>query len=427
MAITTYKAGKRTWLRGARCPICHKDDWCLLSEDHKTALCMRVDHGKDNEKLYGGSLYYLDGNKIEVPSEISNWESQPIASSSHLHVVYSLVADLFGLTNQDQEHLEKKRGLTREQGALRKYFSTDFDTLKKQVSDKKTIWPQLFKEYGLKQDAWKGVPGFYYDKKNKCPVFMTKPGIAIPCRNQYGQITGLQVRVHQEEIAYFVKNISNKQYDVYVKNIDGDAVYSVRNIDNPDKVENGKATGFVQLKHLNLSFEIKSGPKYVWVSSREEYLGTSAQAGTHFAYPDELLLKAKFDQRGYSLVNLWELTDKKVVVTEGLLKSDIAISHLENEGLGNMADVVVAIPGVSFWKKAIDLLVYLEAGRMISAFDQDFKVNKAVKGYMEQLIDYSIDHDLETYLLTWEVGKGIDDVLLTNLPYEDKGWNIFVY
>mgnify|MGYP003092792504 CR=1 FL=1 len=49
------------------------------------------------------------------------------------------------------------------------------------------------------------------------------------------------------------------------------------------------------------------------------------------------------------------------------------------------------------------------------AFDSDFKDNDAVFNYLKQVIGYirQQDKNKDVFVFTWEVGKGLDDFLLS--------------
>ena len=182
------------------CPICGKPDWCLVFADQTKAVCARKIDLDKPQFGSAGTIYDLDPKKTKKVTFEPSWKSQPLASISTLHKVNSLVIDVLGLTKEHVEHLTSaERGLPVETIALRGYASSTKQTRQKQVdttvSHPATIWEKLFVANGLPKDAWRGVPGFYWNENAKCPIFESKDGILIPCRNSWGQIVGFQVRL----------------------------------------------------------------------------------------------------------------------------------------------------------------------------------------------------------------------------------------
>ena len=87
--------------------------------------------------------------------------------------------EVLGLTKDHVKHLTSaERGLSVETIALRGYASSTKQTRQKQVdttvSHPATIWEKLFIANGLPKDAWRGVPGFYWNENAKCPILNQK-------------------------------------------------------------------------------------------------------------------------------------------------------------------------------------------------------------------------------------------------------------
>lgn len=415
---------------GMECPICHKKGWCLLSAKQDTVVCMRTPE-KGRKILFNGYVYSLDENKrtsynlSKLVSPVSE-EQQP---DNIQHKVYSLVIKTLGLNKSDENHLIKVRGLNRKQIRLRGYCSTDRSSLMKQIDGQGTIWEELFKSNGLPKNAWNGVAGFFYDEEHHCPVFQVKSGIAIPCRNQYGQIVGMQIRVNPSDMSYFAK-YSDKRLEgkngklitsVHFDNTTGKLLYRVRLASSPENIiaEGVCKAGekiICHYKGVKFDFKIATSPKYLFATSIGKKHGTIARSLPHFAFSDSVLSKAEFDAEGNGKVDLFKLIDRKsVIITEGLLKGDIIASYLEKTDLSNLgSQLVVAVAGVNVWNKAYYVLDKLKVERIFSAFDQDFETNNSVFDQMERMIDKFIAHKFQTYLLTWSIGKGLDDCILNN-------------
>ena len=60
--------------------------------------------------------------------------------------------------------------------------------------------------------------------------------------------------------------------------------------------------------------------------------------------------------------------------------------------------------------------------RVYLAFDSDFKDNDAVFNYLKQIIGYirQQDKNKEVFVFTWEIGKGLDDFLLSKEALTQK-------
>uniref|UniRef100_UPI003F690349 hypothetical protein n=1 Tax=Streptococcus pluranimalium TaxID=82348 RepID=UPI003F690349 len=427
----TNKKLQFTWFEMVNmpCPVCDKRGWCLINGSYDEVVCMRhIDNSRPRK--INGTPYRLEGEKPAInQDEIDYNEGEKRQADNVQHMVHSLLIRVFGLTQEDKEHMMKERGLTEEQLELRGYFSTSIANLKKQIVNGKSIWEDEFAKMGLPTDAWKGIAGFYFDEKGQCPVFMTKPGIAIPCRNAFGQIVGLQVRISESEIKYFAKGIARYQGRVTFSMTEEGLVYVIRNQENYSVI----ATGIVEDNHVSLpeleiEFDVTKSPKYLFVSSTNMKNGTSAVSVPHYAFADSILAKAEFDYAGNAKYNLLDFMNKKsVILTEGLLKGDIVASYIDDTKFSKLAQVVVSIAGVNVWKKAVKDLETHGLTQVFSAFDQDFEDNEAVYAQMESMIDYLLENGFGTYALSWEVGKGLDDCILADVPESDKGLSIVSY
>ena len=93
-------------------------------------------------------------------------------------------------------------------------------------------------------------------------------------------------------------------------------------------------------------------------------------------------------------------------ITEGPLKADIACLKLKR--------IVLAIPGVACWPKAIPILWQLKTKRVVVALDMDKETNHAVDVYRTQLINRLLEIGFVVYEANWDRKfKGIDDLLVT--------------
>ena len=149
-------------------------------------------------------------------------------------------------------------------------------------------------------------------------------------------------------------------------------------------------------------------------TSSKEY-GCGAKNVPHYAFPDLVLAQARFDNNGNGLVNLVELC-QSVIVTEGLLKGDIIATQVPNTRLEKLGStLVISMAGVNSWKQVAYHLKKTTFARVFLAFDSDFKDNDAVYNYLKRIIEFihQQDKNKQVSVFTWEVGKGLDDFLLS--------------
>ena len=128
-----------------------------------------------------------------------------------------------------------------------------------------------------------------------------------------------------------------------------------------------------------------SNGKYKWLSSADRLNGCSSGTVVHVARPE-----------GYLSDEVW--------ITEVPLKADIASLKLKR--------IVLAIPGVACWSKAIPILWQLKSKNVVVAMDMDKLTNQAVNIYRIQLINRLLEVRFTVYEANWNSEfKGIDDIL----------------
>lgn len=409
------------------CPICGKTDWCMVYADQSRAVCMRIkDATLPSFGSEGGTIFPLSESAKKDLGKIETLKSEKMAKPNVLHKVYSLVISVLGLSEKHLAELTSaSRGLSRETIALRGYASSDDAALSKQVvrCDRderghyiiKTIWEDLFVRNGLPKDAWKGVPGFSWTENQNQPVFRTTSGILIPCRNEFGQIIRMQVRVDDDKISTWAETNSNDFRVKVEKQSDGSFNYTVNTLPEYEVVAKGNTKSKKVTFKNRLSFKIKTSPKYIYVSSANETKGTSATSEVHCAFSDEVLKQMQIDKNGVGHVNLLHKVNN-VIATEGLLKGDIAAFLTPTSRLAKLGEVAfVCMPGVSVWKKVADKVSAYNFKTVHLAFDQDFETNTSVYERMSDMILYLVrEKNTTVKAMLWQGQKGIDDFLLSD-------------
>lgn len=169
------------------CPVCYKNDWCMVSEDGKLALCQRTPNNHPNKK--GGWWHSLEENIHYDKSLFKKKQLIEKAPIETLNKVYSSLLSKLPLTN---EHIEKltERGISKEEIT---YFN--YRSLPKESRFK--ITNTLVSEFG--EEIFKNIPGFY-TANGKYGDFINitgGSGFTIPIQNTNKDIIGIQVRVDQ--------------------------------------------------------------------------------------------------------------------------------------------------------------------------------------------------------------------------------------
>lgn len=188
----------------------------------------------------------------------------------------------------------------------------------------------------------KGVPGFYDDKSAaKWMIVDAKSGTIVPYLDEHRKISGVQIRK------------------------------------NPEDVTAGKQ-------------------KYSWLSSRDREQGTGAVTSVHYACD----WVQDFLTGNYS-----PILRKKVLLTEGAMKADIA--HAVT------GEPIIAVPGVSCLKALSKALNYLKSRgveEIIDIFDMDYLTNPNVTDSMNKVKSMVISKGMRYSRRNWDVNyKGYDD------------------
>jgi hypothetical protein len=97
------------------------------------------------------------------------------------------------------------------------------------------------------------------------------------------------------------------------------------------------------------------------------------------------------------------VNDRRVWVTEGALKADLAAHFL--------GAVVVGAVGVTCWRPVIPVLEELGAADIVLAFDRDQDVNPVVARAVGELRKAISESGFRVLEASWPREKGIDDAL----------------
>ncbi|BCV20412.1 DUF3854 domain-containing protein [Moorella sp. Hama-1] len=126
--------------------------------------------------------------------------------------------------------------------------------------------------------------------------------------------------------------------------------------------------------------------KYRFFSTPNQTGGSSSGAPCHVARPEEL-------------------KDRRVWVTEGPLKADIASRYL--------GSVFIGVPGASNWRPAVEAIQELGAREVVIAYDRDKILKDAVKRAERELKANLRRKGIRVFIASWNQEKGIDDALVS--------------
>jgi hypothetical protein len=151
--------------------------------------------------------------------------------------------------------------------------------------------------------------------------------------------------------------------------------------------------GFIQALQMRRDYvQSPRDARYLWLSSRGRFMGTSPGSPIHIQNPERIAVTGR------------------AIVTEGALKSFIAAQHLPEDDGG-----LIALAGVSTFRNNLGQLLK-EAWPNLThasiAFDLDWKVKREVRGQLNRLIRVLKGSFESISILEWEHEKGLDDYLV---------------
>jgi len=127
------------------------------------------------------------------------------------------------------------------------------------------------------------------------------------------------------------------------------------------------------------------GGKYKLFSGHQHRGGCSCGTPAHIARPDKL-------------------KDRRIWITEGPLKADIASKYL--------GAVVIGALSATAWKPVLEVVLEMGAKEIVIAYDMDAKTNLYVAEAEKALKHELLKHGLKVKRARWKTGKGIDDALV---------------
>ncbi|WP_242868796.1 DUF3854 domain-containing protein [Desulfotomaculum copahuensis] len=143
-----------------------------------------------------------------------------------------------------------------------------------------------------------------------------------------------------------------------------------------------------RIQALQRRMDDPQGGKYRLFSGHQNRGGCSCGTPAHVARPAEI-------------------KDRRVWITEGPLKADIASKYL--------GAVVVGALSACTWRPAIPALTALGAREVVIALDRDVETNSEVaRAYLTLKVELK-KHGLAVSRAVWEERKGIDDALAAGM------------
>ena len=331
-------------------------------------LCYRMGYiSKEEYKNKNAIKVNFDAVKSQENVAINQTEA-PKADPDVIHIVYSAMALVSGLSPKDREHLITTRGLCEED--LKNYFTFPvtegsdhsstfvrrmfklirdrfaYESFKKKFEELTREEKEAFKKHELLNKIVKQmplVPGFYLDINSRRVKFTGRAGIGIMAKDENGKCVGIQIRAYKKS-------------------------------DN--------------------------APRYTWFSSASLngeagiYGGASSGSPGGIIYPKSM-------------------TDKSsICITEGRFKA---------EAIAKAGNIAIYVSGVSSWNSIIPMLKSIKGSRnkAFLMFDADVLQNSSVYRQLSALSEALKELGLDPFVLTWreEYGKGFDDLMLQNRNY----------
>lgn len=333
---------------------------CAMDLAVKYGIISRSDYDEymgDNKSKFDYSKKVI--KKIEKRFEEENLEKRK--SVKYLNLVYRALRFLCGLSEEHKKYLMEVRKMTEEE--TKEYFTMPTKNI---VDDLVALIKKYIKNFT--PEHLKGVPGFFYNKKEGKWSNAINSGIGICIKNAFGQIEGVQIR--------------------------------------RDKVEDGFS-------------------RYVWFSStfssrvkHFEY-GSKAKLAVDVVYPTLIKTSTIFITEGRFKARVLAKEFNAVVLSvQGvgnwkLIKEEI--KNLKESDTFNERYVGVGDADIR---------------HIMVSFDADMSYNLQVLKQAVKMVKNLEDLNLEIKFAIWndELGKGIDDMILAGHKknLDSIGKNLFI-
>ncbi|WP_069358488.1 DUF3854 domain-containing protein [Bacillus sp. NRRL B-14911] len=382
------------------CPVCNHRGGCMINSKGDTVVCIRHESDIQFSKNFPSWIHRLRKKRERKPAEDAAGtfiEGNEKAAAEELNRVFKELVNCTTLADAHYDHLSSRKMLKGEI-TLREYrsFPAKPWNVVKRISK------------SLQVDSYKGIPGFY--QTNYGWSLSGREGILIPYRNQFNEIVGFQTRIDNppNDVEVSVGSIPGLQARVKQQPnlvqimVSGEIIEEVElTLNKNHMVCFEKGIGFVKLVR---------GQRYFWISSANKKNGTGAgdPMPVHVAVPTK-------DLANWTPGVLHKAPS--VWITEGALKADIAVEHIEKvyskEELTEIGTTFLAIAGVNTWSSVMPILKEVGVERVNIAFDMDSMENPQVAYYLKQLALALKSEGYAAYLAVWSSldGKGVDDTL----------------
>ena len=328
------------------CPVCDHDHWCYFIWDMTAVVCMR----KPSDHLTRCGEGWIHHLKLprHQPADMS-----PTFKLSSDPVAYDVQAgpDLASPQARDKvyrclfSHLSLSR--SHRSNLLRRGLTQSEILSLGYVSlpDGLERLPFINRLTDLYGQQLLTIPGFYLTAKKR--IWLAGPaGMLIPCKDVDGNIVGAQIRT---------------------ENTSG-------------------------------------GGKYRWLSAspkQRKRRGVSSGTPIHVS-------QFRISACGPGVPRNPKSEIKRVWITEGILKADVAARKL--------GKIVLGVAGVSSWREAElkPILDTLDTRSVVVAFDADTQTNAHVRSAKARLYEALLGMDYRVAVAAWDIehGKGIDDLLI---------------
>ncbi len=327
-----------------RCPVCGSDSWCQVSRDGSAVLCKRV--ASERERV----------NRNRVTFYVHRPDGGPRTPRRELHPAPPPTVE-----RAPADVLHRAHSIILAQLSL---YANDRAGLLSRGLDARAIAANAYRSArsarpaqvaravvaDLGEDLARRVPGIVWrhrsgeDPSRGWWHWRAADGVLIPVRDLEGRVVALKVR--RREVA-------------------------------------------------------EGGNRYVYVSSaaRREQVGPFVDlAGPSAACAVHVPAAARAMRE----------TSRRLVITEGELKSDISTALL--------GEPVVSIPGVGAWAAGVDLAEAWGAPVVAVALDMDARCNRYVARALDCVVSELRRAGLEARVWTWPPKfKGLDDYLARDL------------